>query len=1190
MEQGRPIERRGLRAPAHAACCLLCLSPAAFAFDTARSEVLTAYQGEVTAAKLAAAHAGADELLAVLANLPGNGGGSAGGGLIDISDGFPPAPPAPPAITVNTLIMAGADGDLAAFGDPVVLDAARLLATASFATPRDVTIGTGGAIVDTNVHTLTLDGIVTADGILRKDGDGTLVLSGANVWNVAPYLNGGTLRVTTSSLDTALETRQGTFGNAAVTLEFDQAFDGTYAHRINDGPAVHVSIRPDVTLLKNGSGRVTLNQDTRLGFGSTTVADGTLALAGLALPGNGDLGVAAGATLDLGASTRDSITVGGLSGAGAILLGDVTLESSALSGTDTWGGVISGDGAFTLRGDGSTTRRLDFTAAQTYRGQTLVREATLALTGDGALSADSMLNLLSDGVFDLSAANGDRTVASLGGSGRVVLGSNALTFGGDGQNISFGGTVSGQGDLIKVGAGTQFLYGTSAHDGTLRILAGSVHATPAALSARIVNDSMLVIEQDDDIEPPIAAYSGDISGSGELVKIGAGALWLRGSNDYTGGTRVDDGVLLGNTASLPGDIALAADTAVGFYQVDDGVYDGDLSGAGALLVYGPGRVTLAGTNTHSGGTLFSGRVRAASAANLGPAGSPLAFVGGTLELAGDITSRHDLFVATPGGVLDTGAHDFVLRGSLAGSGRWVKRGSGRFDLAGAHPGFGGVIEVAAGRAHLDGSIAGSLVVGTDATLEARVAARSATRFTLDGSAAQATLNGGRVAVIADGPLPERARYTLIEADGGVNGRLDGVTGALPGYDLVLGYTNTSVLLGIARSDVSYAGFATNPTQARVGRALDGLRSATSADARAALAQLALVAEDEMPLALESIAGTSRAGIERSLGLGARAVTRLASQRLSLVTAPATSLAGGGGGALLGGAALALGTARAAPPAVHGAWLRGFGGTGDVDLGSAAQDLRLGGIAAGYDRALTDALTAGLLAVFSESTLQQANPGARSKVESWQLGAYARWQRADFYADAMFSYAGHDIDSHRTLVLGLDTLTASADFDGHTWSSRLEAGYSLHAAPALRVTPYLALNHATHTTDDYRERGAGAFNLVVADHDDTSLMSEFGVQFAFDFPSSGRYRAGAWAYAAWARELTGEGAASARLAGDPSDLVLPLRGRASADDAARFGGGVHFMASERLRVIIGGDGETSARQTLLSANLALRLSW
>jgi len=104
------------------------------------------------------------------------------------------------------------------------------------------------------------------------------------------------------------------------------------------------------------------------------------------------------------------------------------------------------------------------------------------------------------------------------------------------------------------------------------------------------------------------------------------------------------------------------------------------------------------------------------------------------------------------------------------------------------------------------------------------------------------------------------------------------------------------------------------------------------------------------------------------------------------------------------------------------------------------------------------------------------------------------------------------------------------------------------------------------------------------------MSELGVLFGFDFPSSGSYRAGAWAYAAWARELTGERAASARLAGDPSGLVLPLRGRASADDAVRFGGGVHFMASERLRVSFGGDGETSARQTLLSANLALRLSW
>jgi fibronectin-binding autotransporter adhesin len=54
------------------------------------------------------------------------------------------------------------------------------------------------------------------------------------------------------------------------------------------------------------------------------------------------------------------------------------------------------------------------------------------------------------------------------------------------------------------------------------------------------------------------AFNGIISGTGSLTKTGSGVLTLTGSNDYSGGTTVSNGILQigngGNTGSIVGDI------------------------------------------------------------------------------------------------------------------------------------------------------------------------------------------------------------------------------------------------------------------------------------------------------------------------------------------------------------------------------------------------------------------------------------------------------------------------------------------------------------------------------------------------------------------------------------------------------------------------------------------------------------
>ena len=70
-----------------------------------------------------------------------------------------------------------------------------------------------------------------------------------------------------------------------------------------------------------------------------------------------------------------------------------------------------------------------------------------------------------------------------------------------------------------------------------------------SLIGNIVNDATVIFDQSS-----TGTYSGQDVGWRKLIKAGSGSLVLTGSNTYSGGTLVSDGVLQGNSSSLQGDI------------------------------------------------------------------------------------------------------------------------------------------------------------------------------------------------------------------------------------------------------------------------------------------------------------------------------------------------------------------------------------------------------------------------------------------------------------------------------------------------------------------------------------------------------------------------------------------------------------------------------------------------------------
>lgn len=814
--------------PLAAALAALLAAPGAQALEVVPLDVAEAYIGVATPGKLDAALVGMRRLITELPLItPPGSCWYCGVGSINIGVNTPPNF----GITISTQIpvfeyfaapleeffIAG-DADLAPLGEPARLAHTRLTLGASFATARDFVIGSpsfgpdyhplsgyqsvelsalrdeygnpmgdlqlsppprpyvaGPGFIDTNGYDFRIAGVLTAHQTLYKEGEGTLWLTGANVWNAIPQVRAGVLKGDTASLDTPIAN--------AGRVEFHQQGDGIYRHALSG----------DGALIKTGTGILTLTAAQQYG-GATTVAEGTLALAEWGrLPDASQLVVAAGGTLDVAGVWVDPV-LKSLEGEGRVVLGRRGLDLEIARQDTSFAGEISGDGPLTVRSQPfALTGRNSFTGGLTVTGTTLgigqgaslgagvvrLDDASLRMlapihatqnlrvdgagnldsngydlawsgdiTGNGRLykTGDGVLTLFAgnsftgeftvgrgtlrlagagrldeagrmtvNGVLDLAQAGSDRRIKRLEGSGSVLLGSSGMILGIDGADSGFYGTISGAGGITKLGMGEQALYGASDYAGPTTILAGTLRVAPQALGNRVVNHATLAFQQDGGLNN-IAAWSGDIEGSGRVVKSGDGVLWLRDRNTHTGGTLVEKGALIGNTDSLPGDIETRAGLA--FYQVTDGNYAGRVSGTGTLMSYGPGALALSGDNTHSGGTAFSNTLRVSRDVNLGGPASGLLIAGGTLQALDYLTLNRHVALGEAGARFDSNGFAITLNGLINGPGGVTKLGEGVLFLAGEH-GYSGATRVEQGGMVVNGSFAGDVQVLDGAWFQAK---------------------------------------------------------------------------------------------------------------------------------------------------------------------------------------------------------------------------------------------------------------------------------------------------------------------------------------------------------------------------------------------------------------------------------------------------------------------------------------
>ena len=616
------------------------------------------------------------------------------------------------AVNTGALSVAN-DTNLGSSSAALALNAATLRTTGGFSMNRATSLS-GGSTFDVTTGTLAHSGTISGSGGLAKTGVGQLTLAGANTYTGTTALHGGIVSVAANN----------NLGGSTGPLAF---YSGTL--RTTAGFAMNraMALASGGATLDVESGTLT-NSGTISGAAAallTKTGTGTLVLSGL----NSHTGTMAinGGVVSAGSS--------GNLGAGALILNSGTLRTTAgmtlanattlnaggggldvTTGTLAYNGIIGGAGALTKTGTGLLT----LTATNTYAGGTVINGGKVAISSNGNLGNTNGAVSLNSGTLFASANVTMNRAFTLGAGGGFFETS------GTGQTLTLQGTISGTGGLSKVGAGILELSGTNTYVGTTTVTDNSRlsvssnanlgnSANALVLNSGILNttasfttDRATTVSGSGGyfvVNTGTFTHQGVISGTGMLNKSGVGVMEASGSNTYTGGTRISQGILSvasnNNLGDASGNLVMEGGTlrtTAGFtmnrattvslasvLDVATGTLtqQGAIAGSAALAKSGTGTLILSGSNTHTGGlAIDAGLLSVSNNANLGDAANTLALNSGTLRTTAGFTMNRALSIGAGGGTVDvTGT--LTQQGAFSGTGALTKRGLGQLTLTGS---------------------------------------------------------------------------------------------------------------------------------------------------------------------------------------------------------------------------------------------------------------------------------------------------------------------------------------------------------------------------------------------------------------------------------------------------------------------------------------------------------------------------
>lgn len=372
-----------------------------------------------------------------------------------------------------------------------------------------------------------------------------------------------------------------------------------------------------------------------------------------------------------------------------------------------------------------------------YRGGSVTINGVISGTGTSGVtlvSGGSFTGALAAGTLTLANPNNTYTGANTINANYVL---SVVKLADGGLSSSIGASSNAATNLAFRGGTLRYTGGTASTDRNFTLLDATVSSIDVSTSGTA-----------------LTLTGASTATTGGLTKLGDGTLVLAGANLYSGGTKVNAGILeLGHNLALQNSVL---DTSgAGTLAVSAGITTptlGGLTGAGnltfpahvtgvtlnvgtgvpatysavlssitpgmTLTKTGAGTQVLSGANGYTGATtLTAGTLSVSDDANLGSGGNSLIFDGGTLQITGTtLTSYGAGMIGTHPVTLTPGktvgfdiANPFTISQDLnQTTGGLTKTGAGTLTLASAST-YSGPTTVSAGTLNLTGSLTGSNV-------------------------------------------------------------------------------------------------------------------------------------------------------------------------------------------------------------------------------------------------------------------------------------------------------------------------------------------------------------------------------------------------------------------------------------------------------------------------------------------------
>lgn len=1029
---------------------------------------------------------------------------------------------------VGLLVTAGADGAL-------VTTAGHIAGAAGAAAVQFVGSSDDTLVLQTGA---SFGGVVMAGA-----GDDRLVLSGAN--STAAQAFGGMLGFELTSVEAGAWTLDGLLQTDEISIAAGGilTIDGTDGALgevetsggdldiVNDGRLVYASDDDNIYAPANavnisGAGEVELVSGAIVATGDwtftgpTRVSGGELyvqnAIAGGLIQTGGVVVVAA--TLGVDDAVLGTLEVTGAGSSGSFG-GDIVVEGGALylayAGDRALGNRIGGSGGEIIWAGGGS---LAFQGMYDRSG---------SITNDSAGSVfftalgDASALTLHGNSFVLGS--GDHVTGGLSGDADLDLVDASLTVDMSGD-LTFAGDLTGEGDLTKAGDGILRLSGDNSYTGLTSVLDGAIvltgtlsgdvfvgtdgtfrigrGGTEGDLTGDLEIEGLAIFDRSDEYD-----FTGDITGDGQLLKLGDARLVLSGEYNFTGTTIVRGGSV--RILQLPDTAVVSVDNGVldlsGQTQTVSGLSGGengeiDIEG-GALTVDQSGSTTFAGSITGSGSFTLTG--------------------GGVLELSGNNTYTGDTNVGD--GLLQ-------INGSVASNVNIGPNG-----VLGGAGDIGGDVVVGSGGIVGPGNSPGTLTVAGDftftsgSTYQVEVLGNGQHDQLVVGGVT--TIQSGvQVQVLAGGSAGDYAhltQYGILNSAGGIVGQFAGVTSDMAFLTPHLVYTNNAVRLDLVRSDIRFNRFATTTNQTQVADAAEA--SGYGADVfDAVVVQNAAGAAQ----AFQALDGQVHADVFTSLvGGDSWLLGALATRQRE------SSDAAGGWGAVLTGRQT----------------LKGGSGAAEAETSTA-------GLVAGAD-VLAGDVRLGAAVSYSRDDLSVSDRDATAEINNVRLSAYAGKAFGPVRVTVGSVYGWSTVETLRDVVFPGVAERLTGEYDARTAQVSAEVSTTFQMKLAT-FEPFARATYLSVETDDMQEKGGSTALTVAGQSRDVSTL-ELGVRLSGEMDLSGdaslRPRAGV----SW-RSTGGDlyGVTEGSFQGAANSFTV--RGAEMDEGALAVSFGADLVSTDRLR--------------------------